>query len=117
MATILVVEDDHFMRELLFMHLEAAGHRVHLAEDAVIAGHLLVEQRIDLVLSDIQMPYMDGLDFVQAMRNDPSVAHLPVVFFTSHGEHESRAKELGAGFLRKPMPASQVVAAIAQRLH
>lgn len=117
MATILVVEDEHCIRELLYLQLEAAGHRVHLAEDAIIAGHLLSEHRIDLVLSDIQMPYMDGLEFVRAIRNDPTVSHLPVVFFTAHGQHESDAKELGATLLRKPMRTEQLVAAIAQHLH
>jgi two-component system, chemotaxis family, sensor kinase CheA len=116
-ATILVVDDDECARELLHLHLSNAGYEVLLAEDAIIAGHFLLDQRVDLLLADIEMPFMDGLDLVQAIRNDPAISSMPVIFVTCHGEHEERAKELGAvAFLRKPVVAGQLLAAVVEHI-
>jgi CheY-like chemotaxis protein len=116
-ATILVVDDEECVRELLSLQLSNAGYQVLPAEDAIIAGQFLLEQRVDLVLADIEMPFMDGLDLVQALRNDPSVSSMPVVFVTSHGQYESRAQELGAvAYLRKPVPADELLATVARHL-
>jgi CheY-like chemotaxis protein len=116
-ATILVVDDDEFVRELLYLHLSSAGYVVFVAEDAIIAGHFLLERHVDLLVTDIEMPFMDGLDLVQAMRTDPSVAPTPVIFVSSQWEQEGRARELGAvAFLRKPVLADQLLAAVAKHL-
>jgi len=116
-ATILVVEDDVCARELLYLHLSSAGYQVLLAEDAIIGGHFLLDQRVDLVIADIQMPFMDGLDLVQAIRNDPAVSSMPVIFVTSHGEHEDRARELGAvAFMRKPVHAAELLGNVAKHV-
>jgi len=116
-ATILVMDDDGHMRELLSLHLSGAGYEVLLAEDAINAGHFLLEQRIDLLLADIEMPFMDGLDLVQAISNDPSISSMPVIFVTSHGQHEERAKELGAvAFLAKPVHAGELLATVAKHV-
>src|SRR5687768_10556398 len=95
-ARILVVDDDECLRELMYLHLSGAGYRVQLAEDAIIAGHFLLKERVDLLVADIEMPFMDGLDLVKAIRSDPAIASLPVVFVTSQPEHEDVAAELGA---------------------
>jgi DNA-binding response OmpR family regulator len=116
-ATILVMDDDASMRELLRLHLSDAGYKVLLAEDAITAGYFLLEQRIDLLLADIEMPFMDGLDLVRAIRNDPSISSMPVIFVTSHGEHEDRARELGAvAFLMKPVHAGELLATVASHV-
>ncbi|HWM30560.1 MAG TPA: response regulator [Methyloceanibacter sp.] len=116
-ATILVLEDDEHMRDLLGLHLSTAGYEVLVAEDAITAGHFLLERRIDLLVADIEMPYMDGLDLVQAIRSDPRVCSMPVIFVTSHPEHEGRARELGAvAFLRKPVLADQLLAIVARHV-
>jgi two-component system, chemotaxis family, sensor kinase CheA len=116
-ATILVVDDDECARELLYLHLSNAGYEVLLAEDAIIAGHILLERRVALLVTDIEMPFMDGLELVQAIRNDPSVSSMPVIFVSSRWEHEGRARELGAvAFLRKPVPADQLLAAVAKHV-
>ena len=65
-ARILIVEDDPCVRELLYLHLSGAGYEVLVAEDAMIGGRFLLDQRIDLLIADINMPCMDGLDLVQA---------------------------------------------------
>jgi two-component system chemotaxis response regulator CheY len=115
-ATILVVDDDEVARELLYLHLSGAGYRVHLAEDAIVAGHVLLDQRVDLLLTDIEMPFMDGLDLVRAIRNDPAVSTMPVVFVTAHPAHEDQARELNAAYLRKPVQAAMLLGLVARKL-
>jgi CheY-like chemotaxis protein len=118
-ATILVMDDDERIRELLYLCLSNAGYQVLLAEDAIAAGHFLLEQRVDLLLADIEMPFMDGLDLVQALRNDPrvSISNMPVIFITSYGQYEARSKELGAvAYLRKPVRSEQLLAIVAQHV-
>jgi len=117
MATILVMDDDEYMRELMGLHLSNAGYDVLVAEDAIVAGHLVLEKSPDLILADIEMPFMDGLEFVQALRADPSVSHTPVIFVSSRDDLEDLAKSFGAvAFLKKPVLADHLLAAIAQQV-
>lgn len=117
MATILVMDDDAYMRELMGLHLSNAGYEVLVAEDAIVAGHLVVQKAPDLILADIEMPYMNGLEFVQALRADHAVSRTPVIFVSSRDDLEDMAKALGvAGFLRKPVLADQLLAAVAQQV-
>src|SRR5262245_2484467 len=113
--TILVMDDDESMRELLYLYLTNAGYRVLLAEDAIAAGHVLLDDHIDMLLADIEMPFLDGLDLVRAMRRDPAVRDTPVVFITAHGEYEQESRELGAAaYLRKPVRSEELLATVAE---
>lgn len=112
MAKILVVDDDENIRQLLAMHLSAAGHLVQVAEDAVVAGHLLLGDTPDLMIVDVNMPYMDGFAFVSAIRDDQTIPRIPTIFLTSDEEGFDRAKELGAGFLTKPVAANRLLGLI-----
>jgi len=117
MATILVMEDEQLMRELLRIHLSGAGYEVLLAEYPVAAGHWVVKQRPDLIIADIEMPFMDGVQFVQALRADPAVAAIPVIFVSSRSDLEDRCKTLGAvAFLEKPVLAERLLKAVAKHL-
>ena len=114
MSTILVIDDDAYMRELLQLHLSNAGYKVLTAEDAVVAGHSVVRNHPDLILLDVEMPFMTGLEFVQALKQDPAVSEIPVVFISSRDDCEDRARELGArAFLRKPVLADHLLATVA----
>lgn len=116
-GTILVLEDEEIMRDLLRIHLTNAGYQVLVAEDAVVAGHLLMKGRPDLILTDIEMPFMDGLEFVQALKSDESVSAIPVIFLSSRADFEDRCKELGAvAFLKKPVLADSLLAAVAEHV-
>ena len=116
-ATILVMEDEALMRELLRLHLSNAGYEVLLAEDAVVAGHLLFRQRPDLILADIEMPFMDGLEFVELVKSDESLSTIPVIFVSSRSDFEGRCMELGAvAFLKKPVLADPLLAAVAKHV-
>lgn len=116
-ATVLVVDDSECIRQLLCLTLKHAGYEVLEAEDAAAAVRLLRERHVDLMLADIDMPSMGGLDLVRALRGDSSVSSLRVVFLTSHTEYEGEAKELGAvGYLTKPVSTRSLSATVAQQL-
>ena len=116
-ATILVVDDDESIRELLRLHLSAAGYAVQVAADAIEAGYSVLRAPPDLILTDISMPHMDGFQFVEALRADKSIAPIPVIFLTSIEDGDSRGKELGAaGYLTKPVRADRLLALVAQHV-
>jgi len=116
-ATILVVDDDETIRELLQLHLRNAGYAVYVAEDAVQAGHLVLRQPPDLIISDVNMPHMDGFEFVAAVRADNSLPYIPVIFLTSEEEGEIRGKELGAvGYVAKPILADRLLELVAKHV-
>jgi CheY-like chemotaxis protein len=116
-ANILVVEDDESIRELLRLHLSSAGYRVDVAEDAISAGYMVLRSAPDLIISDINMPHMDGFEFIAALKADKSVAPIPVIFLTSLEEGGQRGKELGAvGYLTKPVRAERLLNLVAQHV-
>lgn len=116
-ATILVVDDDEGLRELLRLHLSSAGYEVLLAEDAIAAGYLVLRQPPDLIISDVHMPHMDGFEFVAALKSDKTLPYIPVIFLTSLEEGDQRGKELGAvGYLTKPIRADRLLAMVAQHV-
>ncbi len=116
-SKILVVEDDESMRELLRMHLAAAGYDVRIAEDGITAGYAVLKSTPDLIICDVEMPNMDGLQFIAALREDKSLPKIPVIFLTSHADADTRAKELGAcAFLTKPVLADWLLTEVQQAL-
>ncbi|TAK85525.1 MAG: response regulator [Betaproteobacteria bacterium] len=116
-ATILVVDDDESLRQLLALHLTSAGYGVLLAEDAIAAGYLVLRQPPDLIISDVNMPHMDGFEFVAALTSDKTLPYIPVIFLTSMEEGDQRGKELGAvGYLTKPVRADRLLAMVAQHV-
>ena len=112
---ILVVDDAAFIRDLLRLHLTAAGYEVILAADAIAAGKELLQSVPDLILCDVEMPHMDGFEFVAALRADSSIPRVPVIFLTSKHDGHQRAKELGAcAYLTKPLLATDLVGTVAR---
>src|SRR5438874_3117996 len=67
MPRVLVAHGDKSMRQLIKLHLVCSGYEVTLAEDAVEAGKQVMRQPPDLIILDVEMPYMDGLEFVSAL--------------------------------------------------
>lgn len=107
---VLVVDDEQSMRDLLRLHLSNQGYEVVVAEDAIVAAHLILEGKPDLVILDVQMPYMNGYEFVTALKGDPQTRDIPVVFLTTDDNVASQAKRLGAAaFLQKPVMADRLL--------
>ena len=114
-AKIAVIDDDRFIRYLLDLHLRNAGYQVFVAEDAVAGARLILECTPDVILCDVDMPFMDGYQFVSALRADPATRHIPVIFLTVNKNVGERAKRARLDFeprlhlapieRRKEMPA------------
>jgi len=116
--TVLVMDHDECMRELLRLHLGNAGYAVLEAEDAVVAGRLLLERRPDLVLAEVELPYLSGLELVEAMKSDPATRAVPVIFITSRTDAEPRARALGAAaFFGKPLHVDLLLQTVAQHVN
>ena len=113
-AKVAVVDDDRFIRYLLDLHLRKAGYEVFAAEDAVDAGRVILERKPDLILCDVDMPFMDGYEFVTALRADPTTRDIPVIFLTVSKTLDERAKPLRAGHLVKPVTADDLLRTVAQ---
>lgn len=112
--SILVVDDDRCLRELLSIHLSNAGYLVWTAEDAVIAGRLILKNAPALIVMDAQMPFMTGYELAAVLRTDERTRDIPVVFLTSDDNAPDRAAQLGAvACLRKPVIADRLLDLVA----
>ncbi|MDH4175184.1 MAG: response regulator [Betaproteobacteria bacterium] len=116
-ARILVVDDDEGIRDLLRIHLTSAGYEVEVAADAIIAGYRILKAPPDLIITDVNMPHMDGFEFVAALKADTSLPRIPVIFLTSVEDGDSRGRELGAvGYVTKPVRADRLLSLVAQHV-
>jgi two-component system chemotaxis sensor kinase CheA len=97
-SKVLVVEDSFTVRELQRSVLEAAGYDVATAENGRLAlEHLHADPDVGLVVTDLEMPELDGLELTAAIRSDPHHASLPVVIVTSLGGDDDRQRGVDAG--------------------
>jgi two-component system chemotaxis sensor kinase CheA len=95
---VLVVEDSFTVRELQRSILEASGYRVATARDGRDALDVLGrEDDVVLVVTDVEMPEMDGFELTAAIRADPERASLPIVIVTSRGSDDDRRRGIEAG--------------------
>jgi DNA-binding response OmpR family regulator len=115
MARILVVEDHADIAELIQHYLEKAGH----TPEVLAAGNLVVprlaEQPAELVLLDLMLPGMDGLQVCQAIRNDARTSATPIMMLTARGEETDRVRGLEFGaddYLTKPFSPKELVARV-----
>ena len=102
---VLVVDDSITVRRVTQRLLRREGYRVALAADGLQALDRIRTEPPVVVLSDIEMPHMDGFELVQALRSDPATADLPVVMITSRlaDKHRDHARSLGVDhYLGKP---------------
>ena len=121
-ATILVVDDSITTRTLEKSILEAQGFRVLLSVDGLDALNRLRggEVPVDLIIADVEMPRMDGFGLLQALKNDPRLAPIPVILMTSRSSPEDmrRGLDLGAGayITKQKFDQRQLLATIGQML-
>lgn len=114
---VLVVDDSLTVRRVTDRMLRREGYRVMLAKDGLDALEQLAHDKPAVVLSDIEMPRMDGFDLVRNLRSDLRLRDLPVIMITSRiaQKHRDYAKELGVEhYLGKPYSEEELLALIAQ---
>jgi two-component system chemotaxis sensor kinase CheA len=96
-ASLLVVDDALTVRELQRTILERAGYRVRVASDGIEALALLAQEPSDLVLTDVEMPRMDGFALTEAIRAHAGLSNVPVLVLTSRSSDADRLRGLEAG--------------------
>jgi CheY-like chemotaxis protein len=114
--TILVVDRDERTRKLVDLHLSNAGYRVLAAADALAAVRLLLREPPDLILADVQIRYLEGLEFLAAVRDDAAVRNIPVVFLTDAARPERAASRGAQAYLTRPVLAGRLLAVVTAQL-
>jgi two-component system, chemotaxis family, chemotaxis protein CheY len=116
----LVVEDSPMMRQLIVLALSRVKSlHVTEADDGVDGLRKLATGKFDIVLTDINMPIMDGLKLVKRIRTDATHKEVPIIVITTEGSKEDRqrALQLGANaYITKPIQAPQVIAKVKELL-
>jgi two-component system chemotaxis response regulator CheY len=119
----LIVDDSSVMRKIVERALRQAGLEplvVHEAGSGTEGIDLLRSRSVDLILSDINMPLMDGLEFLRQIREQNLAPGVPVVMITTESseEHVKQAIQAGAqGYIRKPFTAEQVKERVLPLVH
>jgi two-component system chemotaxis response regulator CheY len=110
---VLVVEDSPTMRQLIVFALKRIrGFQIVEANDGVDGLKKLSAQKFDLIVTDINMPIMDGLKLVSMVRNDPNYKETPIIVITTEGATEDRERALALGaneYITKPIQTIQIL--------
>lgn len=113
--TILIVDDSTSMRQLVKMTLGGAGHQVIEAVDGRDALAKLGGQKVHLIISDLNMPNLDGIGLVKALKARPEYRFTPIVMLTTESEQGKKAEGQAAGaraWIVKPFQPAQLLAAV-----
>jgi DNA-binding response OmpR family regulator len=119
MARILFIDDANSMRELLPLHLGKLGHTIVIAQDAIEGIKAILDNAPDLIITDLHMPYLTGMELLEAIRGDNHSKDIPVIMLTSnlHDEMWMDAMKLGVtDYLLKPVDVDALAAAIDKAL-
>jgi CheY-like chemotaxis protein len=119
MARILVVDDSAVVRRMLGFVLGDAGHEVSFAGDGQQGLASMRAERPDLIISDLQMPVMDGIAFVRELKGEVGPPTIPVIMLTATGEadlHRAAADVGVDGFATKPVRSTEVMELVRQLL-
>jgi len=109
---IMIVDDDSTTRKLLGLYLKAKGYQVAYAENGLDGIEKLGSENPNLIISDLNMPYMDGIEFVKNVRTNPVHHTIPILMVTTESDPEERERALAAGvegYLVKPVTAEVVI--------
>jgi CheY-like chemotaxis protein len=116
---VLVAEDEPVNSEIACILLEDAGFEVDVAEDGILALEKASQGTYGVILMDMQMPHMDGLEATRRIRQLPGYANTPVLALTANAFAEDKARCLAAGmtaFLTKPVPPEELYSALLDAL-
>jgi DNA-binding response OmpR family regulator len=98
----------------LRLHLSNAGYDVIVAEDAIVAGREVLARAPDLIIVEVDLPYMDGVEFVVALKADATIPEIPVILLSARGDAEHHAQRVRAvAHLSKPVPADRLLRVVA----
>jgi two-component system chemotaxis response regulator CheY len=109
---VMTVDDSKTMRDMVSYTLRSAGFQVSEAEDGQKALQMLRATRVDLVITDLNMPKMDGVGLIRALRADPQHRAVPILMLTTEGDPAKKAEGRSAGatgWLVKPFNPDKLV--------
>jgi CheY-like chemotaxis protein len=112
MARILIVDDDRLLRELIRLQLVRGGHAPVVTGTAAEALRAACESAFDLVITDLDMPHMDGLELVQALGGDEQTRNVPVMMITASRDEAARRQAMRLGvkrYMRKPVRGEELL--------
>ncbi len=115
--TILIVDDSASLRQVVAITLRGAGYDVLEAGDGKDALGKLIGQRVHLIISDVNMPNMDGITFLKEVKKNPQYRFTPVIMLTTEGSDDKKrlGQEAGAkAWMVKPFQPQQMLAAVAK---
>lgn len=113
--TILIVDDEQDLLDLIEYNLKKEGFDVLKAEDGEEGIEVAREHMPSLVLLDIMMPKMDGLEVVEVMRNDEDLKRIPIIFLTARGDEKTEVEGLDKGgddYITKPISTTKLISRI-----
>ena len=113
--TVLTIDDSRTMREMLKSALVTAGYRVVQAEDGLHGLEVLQSEKPDVIITDINMPRLDGFGFIERVRSETEARGVPILVLTTESDPEkkNRAREAGAtGWIVKPFSPPKLIDAI-----
>jgi len=119
MATILAVDDSASMRQMVSFTLKSAGHDVTDAEDGLVALNIAKTKSFDLVITDVNMPNMDGISLIAELRKLPNFKFTPLLMLTTESAADKKmaGKNAGAtGWIVKPFNPDQLLSVIKRAL-
>ena len=120
MAVVLVVEDHPANLKLARYVLEAAGHVVHAAENALDGLAMADAEHPDVICMDIQLPGMDGFEAIRRLRANPSTRDIPIIALTAYAMPADEAKMIAAGcqgYLAKPYRPAKLLETLAKAMN
>lgn len=115
--SVMTVDDSKTMRDIVAFTLRGAGYRVSEAEDGVKALAALRGMSVDLVITDLNMPNMDGVKLIRALRADPRHRSVPILMLTTESDAAKKAEGRSAGatgWLVKPFSPEKLVELVAR---
>lgn len=119
MARILIAEDQKDIRDLVTLTLEYVGHEVLASPNGEDALKKAIAHHPDLVLLDMHMPKMDGLEVCHALKANPDLQHIPVIFFTGDSgtpEYDAIYEAGASGLIEKPFAPDDLISKVASYL-
>ena len=115
--TVLIVDDSASLRTVVGMALQSAGYSVVAACDGKDALARLTGQKVHLVITDLNMPNMDGITLVKSLKQHPQYKFTPIIMLTTEGQEEKKREGQAAGikaWVVKPFKPEQMLAAVAK---
>ena len=108
---IMIVDDCNTTRKLLGHYLRSRGYSVVFAENGLDALEKLAINDVNLIMTDLNMPYMDGIELIKTLRSDPELSEIPILMVTTENDDIERAKAISSGangYMIKPVTGDAI---------